>query len=164
MAPEAESKPTRIKHWADGFRAFVRRGNVVDLAVGVIIGAAFGKIVSSFVKDIVSPPLGLLLGNMKFTELKWRLGGSPEAPVTINYGNFIQAAMDFLLVAVALFFLISMVNRIHKKPPPPAASLSTDQKLLTEIRDELRKPRGSDSGPVPGPTTLQPPPGHGAGV
>ena len=164
MAPEAESKPKRSKPWADGFRAFIRRGNVVDLAVGVIIGAAFGKIVSSFVSDIVTPPLGLVLGKVKFTELKCRLGGSPEAPVTINYGNFIQAAMDFLLVALALFFLISMVNRIHKKPTPPPASLSTDQKLLTEIRDELRKQRSSDAGSGPSPTSLQPPSGQGAGA
>jgi large conductance mechanosensitive channel len=137
--PAPPREPSVVSKWLSGFGAFVRRGNVVDLAVGVMIGAAFGKIVTSFTTDVVTPPLGLLLGRVKFTELKWRLGGPPEAPVTINYGNFLQALLDFTLVALVLFLVISLMNRLHRKPPPPPAALSTDQKLLTEIRDELRK-------------------------
>lgn len=127
-----------FQKWWQGFRAFIQRGNVVDLAVGVMIGAAFGKVVTSFVTDIITPPLGLLLGKVKFSELKWRLGGPQDAPVTINYGVFIQNLVDFLLVALALFVLISLINRLHHKPAP-AKELSIDQKLLIEIRDELRK-------------------------
>lgn len=130
------SGPTKLAH---GFSAFIRRGNVVDLAVGVMIGAAFGKIVTSLVQDVITPPLGLAMGRVKFSELKWNLGGPPDAPVTINYGHFLQAFIDFLIVALVLFLVISLVNRLHRKPPPPAAQLSTDQKLLTEIRDELKK-------------------------
>lgn len=124
--------------WAHGFRAFIMRGNVVDLAVGVMIGAAFGKIVTSFVNDIITPPLGLALGRVKFSDLKWQLPGSADPPVTVNYGVFIQNLIDFLLVALALFMLISLVNRLHRKPPPKPAELTIDQKLLTEIRDELK--------------------------
>lgn len=136
----AQRELSSTRHWLQGFRAFLLRGNVVDLAVGVMIGAAFGKIVTSFVNDIITPPLGLLLGRVKFSELKWSLGGPPDAAVTINYGVFIQNLIDFVLVALALFALISLVNRLHRKPPPPAPELSLEQKLLTEIRDELRKP------------------------
>ncbi len=137
-APPANQPSAPVK-WVNGFTAFIRRGNVVDLAVGVMIGAAFGKVVTSFVTDMVTPPLGLVLGKVKFSELKAHLGGPSEAPVTINYGNFIQALLDFLLVALVLFIVISLVNRLHRKPPPPAGALSLDQKLLTEIRDELRQ-------------------------
>jgi large conductance mechanosensitive channel len=140
-----QSAPVR---WVHGFTAFIRRGNVVDLAVGVMIGAAFGKIVTSLVTDVITPPLGMLMGKVKFSELKWHLGGPPEAPVTINYGNFLQAALDFVIVAWVLFMVISFVNRLHRKPPPPAAALSLDQKLLTEIRDELRKRGGSPAAAV----------------
>ena len=138
--PKEPSAPAR---WASGFSAFIRRGNVVDLAVGVMIGAAFGKIVTSFVTDIVTPPLGLLMGKVKFTELKWLLGGPPDKPVTINYGLFLQALLDFLLIALVLFLVISLVNKLHRKPPPPAAALSLDQKLLTEIRVELKARNGA---------------------
>jgi large conductance mechanosensitive channel len=127
-----------FRKWGQDFAAFIRRGNVVDLAIGVMIGAAFGKIVTSLVTDVITPPLGLVMGKVKFSELKWHLGGPPDAPVTINYGNFLQAALDFLIVAWVLFMVITLVNRLHRKPPPPATALSLDQKLLTEIRDELR--------------------------
>jgi len=136
-------EPSGISKWSRGFSAFIRRGNVVDLAVGVMIGAAFGKIVTSLVQDIISPPLGMAMGKVKFSELKVTLGGPPEAPVTINYGHFLQALMDFLLIALVLFFVISLVNRLHRKPPPPAQALSLDQKLLTEIRDELKARSGT---------------------
>jgi large conductance mechanosensitive channel len=136
-APE-KHEPSAVTKWAQGFRAFIMRGNVVDLAVGVMIGAAFGKIVTSFVNDIVTPPLGLALGKVKFSELKWQLPGDADPPVTINYGVFIQHLIDFILVAFVLFLLISLVNRIHRKPPPKPAEMSLEQKLLTEIRDELK--------------------------
>ena len=147
----AENPPARepfapIK-WAQGFGAFVRRGNVVDLAVGVMIGAAFGKVVTSFVADIITPPLGFVMGRVKFSELKVILGGPPDAPVTVNYGNFLQALIDFFLVALVLFFVISLVNKLHRKPPPPAQALSLDQKLLTEIRDELKVRNGAPPPP-----------------
>jgi large conductance mechanosensitive channel len=151
MAADAhppQKEPAGVSKWAHGFSAFIRRGNVVDLAVGVMIGAAFGKIVTSCVTDVVTPPLGLLMGKVKFTELKWHLGGPPDAPVTINYGHFLQALIDFLLVALVLFFVISLVNKLHRKPPPPAAALSLDQKLLTEIRDELRQRNGPPPKPA----------------
>lgn len=137
--PPTPREPSALHRWMQGFKAFIMRGNVVDLAVGVMIGAAFGKIVTSFVSDVVTPPLGLALGKVKFNELQWHLGGPPEAPVTINYGNFIQAALDFVIVGFVLFLVISLVNKLHRKPPPKPAEMSTDQKLLTEIRDELKK-------------------------
>jgi large conductance mechanosensitive channel len=142
MTADSSSQPHgHARHWLHDFRAFFMRGNVVDLAVGVMIGAAFGKIVTSLVTDIVTPPIGLLLGRVKFSELKFVIGGPPDAPVTINYGNFLQTAIDFLLIALVLFAIISAVNRLHRKPPPPDAKpvLTPDQRLLTEIRDELRK-------------------------
>ena len=146
--PPSEPKP-HFK-WVHEFSAFIRRGNVVDLAIGIMIGAAFGKIVTSFVQDVITPPLGLVMGKVKFTELKWKLGGPPDAPVTINYGNFLQALLDFVIVAWVLFVIISLVNRLHRKPPPPAQALSLDQKLLTEIRDELKARNGSSPPPKPG--------------
>src|SRR5437762_13581091 len=125
--PPAEKEKTHFK-WVHEFAAFVRRGNVVDLAVGIMIGAAFGKIVTSCVQDVITPPLGMVMGKVKFTELKWKLGGPSDAPVTINYGNFLQALLDFLIVALVLFLVISLVNKLHRKPPPPAQALSLDQK------------------------------------
>lgn len=125
------------------FREFVMRGNVIDLAVGIVIGAAFGKIVSSLVADLIMPPLGLVIGGVNFTDLKVILG-PPLAggePVTLNYGNFIQALFDFVIVAFAIFLVVKMVNRLKRKqaeapsvPPAP----TKDQVLLTEIRDALR--------------------------
>lgn len=124
--------------WWRDFCAFFQRGSVVDLAVGVMIGASFGKIVASFVADLLMPPLGLLLGGVNFAALKLTLGGPPTAPVTLNYGSFLQALMDFTLIALVLFILVSLINRVHRRAPAPA-SLSADQLLLTEIRDELRR-------------------------
>ena len=148
--PPPDKEPSAVSKWTSGFSAFIRRGNVVDLAVGVMIGVAFGKIVTSFVADVITPPLGLVMGKVKFSELKVAIGGSPEAPVTINYGNFLQTLIDFLLVALVLFFVISLVNKLHRKPAPPAGALSLDQKLLTEIRDELRARDGALPPPKPG--------------
>ena len=124
------------------FKEFAMRGNVIDFAVGIIIGVAFGKIVSSLVADILMPPIGALLGGINFTELKWTLGSFTEEAVTINYGNFIQTIVDFLLIAFAIFMMIRGINRFKKKqeaaPAEPAAP-PADIQLLTEIRDLLKK-------------------------
>ena len=122
------------------FGAFIKRGNVLDLAVAVVIAAAFGKIVSSFVADILMPPLGLVIGGVNFTALKLRIGGTPEAPATINYGIFLQAIFDFLIVAASIFLVIKAINSMKKKEAeaPPAAP-SNEEVLLTEIRDILKQ-------------------------
>jgi large conductance mechanosensitive channel len=126
------------------FKTFAMRGNVVDLAVGIIIGGAFGKIVSSVVADVVMPPIGMLVGGVNFTSLAITLKeAAGKAPaVTLNYGNFLQAVFDFLIVAFAVFMLIKAINTLQKKeketpasPPPP----SKEELLLTEIRDILSK-------------------------
>ena len=121
------------------FQAFIKRGNVMDLAVGVIIGAAFGKIVSSVVGDVLMPVIGLVLGGVNFTALSFAIGGTDEAPVLLKYGAFIQAIIDFLIIAFCVFLLVKAVNAMQKPapaaaPPEPPA----DVKLLTEIRDLLR--------------------------
>jgi large conductance mechanosensitive channel len=123
------------------FREFIQRGNVVDMAVGVIMGAAFGKIVSSLVDGVLMPPIGLATGGVNFTSLKAVIGGSEAAPVTINYGAFIQNAIDFLIVAFCVFLLVKGVNQLKKPAPPPPASPEppADIKLLTEIRDLLKR-------------------------
>jgi large conductance mechanosensitive channel len=132
------------------FKEFAMRGNVVDLAVGIIIGAAFGKIVTSLVNDIVMPPIGLLLGNVDFTDLFLSLNGesyeslaaanAAGAPV-VRYGIFINTVLDFLIVAFAVFLLVKGVNRLKRKeevkPQAPAAP-SAEVQLLTEIRDAVR--------------------------
>ena len=127
------------------------RGNVVDLAVGVIIGAAFGKIVSSLVADIIMPPLGLLIGGVNFTDLKWVMKGPEvvdgveQAAVTLNYGNFLQATFDFLIIAFSIFLFIRLLTKLTEKKkeeqtaPAPAPAPSEEVKLLSEIRDLLKK-------------------------
>ena len=128
----------------DEFKTFAMKGNVVDMAVGIIIGAAFGKIVSSLVADIFMPPLGLLIGGVNFTDLKVILkaavGTNPA--VTWNYGNFLQAAFDFLIVAFVVFLVIKAIVAAKKKeevaPPAPPAP-TKEEILLTEIRDLLKK-------------------------
>jgi large conductance mechanosensitive channel len=128
----------------DEFKAFAMKGNVVDMAVGIIIGAAFGKIVSSVVADIIMPPLGLLLGGVNFTDLKLVMKAATDVhpAVTWNYGNFIQVTFDFLIVAFAVFILIKAINSAKKKeeaaPAAPPAP-SKEETLLTEIRDLLKK-------------------------
>ena len=122
------------------FKTFLQRGNAIDMAVGVIIGGAFGKIVSSVVADLLMPPIGLALGGFNFTDLKLALGGPAEAPVTINYGNFFQAAVDFVIIGFCVFLLVKAVNAMKKPEPAPApAAPPEDVKLLTEIRDLLAK-------------------------
>jgi large conductance mechanosensitive channel len=134
----------------DEFKAFAMKGNVVDMAVGIIIGAAFGKIVSSMVGDIIMPPLGMLIGGVNFTDLKViiKAAEGTNPAVTWNYGNFLQAAFDFLVVAFAVFMVIKAINSAKRKeeaapvapPAPPAPPAPTKEELLlTEIRDLLKK-------------------------
>jgi large conductance mechanosensitive channel len=131
------------------FKQFAMKCNVVDMAVGIIIGAAFGKIITSLVNDVIMPPLGLLVGGMDFTDLKIPLKGAgvDEAgnvinAVTINYGNFIQVAFDFLIVAFVIFMIIKAMNNLKRKEEvaPSAPPVPTKEEiLLTEIRDLLKK-------------------------
>lgn len=134
------------------FKAFAMKGNVVDMAVGVIIGGAFGKIVSSVVADVIMPPLGLLIGGVNFTDLKWVMkpaevvDGQEIAAVTLNYGNFLQATFDFLVIAFSIFMFIKLITKLTEKkkaeasatPPAPPAP-SKEELLLTEIRDLLKE-------------------------
>ncbi|MDD2425919.1 MAG: large-conductance mechanosensitive channel protein MscL [Bacteroidales bacterium] len=131
------------------FKQFAMRGNVMDMAVGIIIGGAFGKIVSSFVSDVLMPPIGLILGGVNFTELKATIkeavveAGETVVPaVTINYGTFIQVTIDFLIIAFAIFMMIKFMNSLSRKkeeaPAPPPAP-AEDITLLKEIRDLLKK-------------------------
>ncbi|MEQ9468602.1 MAG: large-conductance mechanosensitive channel protein MscL [Ekhidna sp.] len=126
------------------FKSFIMKGNILDLAVAVIIGAAFKTIVTSFVNDILMPPIGMALGGVDFTDLKFALVEASEGvnPVTINYGVFIQTIIDFLIVAFVIFMVIRTYNRLQKKkeeapaePPKP----SNEEVLLGEIRDLLKK-------------------------
>lgn len=123
------------------FKHFAMRGNVVDLAVGVVIGAAFGKIVSSVVADVIMPPLGLMLGGVNFADLRVVLkeGVGDLPPVTLNYGSFIQACIDFIIIAFAIFLVVKAMNAMKRveaaAPPPP---LPSHEVLLTEIRDLLK--------------------------
>jgi large conductance mechanosensitive channel len=129
---------------ADEFKAFAMKGNVVDMAVGIIIGAAFGKIVASIVNDIIMPPLGLLIGGVNFTDLKIIMKAAVDGKpaVSLNYGNFIQVIFDFLIVAFAVFMVIKAMNAAKKKEdlqPSAPPSPSKEEILLTEIRDLLKK-------------------------
>ena len=125
------------------FREFAVKGNMIDMAVGIIIGAAFGKLVTSLVNDIIMPPLGLLIGGVNFSGLKSTIGSPIEGrePVTINYGAFIQNIVDFLIVAWAIFMVIKVINMLRRKdaevPPAPPAP-TREEVLLTEIRDLLK--------------------------
>jgi large conductance mechanosensitive channel len=125
------------------FREFIARGNVIDLAVGVIIGAAFNSIVKSLVDQVIMPPIGLLLGGLDFSKLEWVL--KPEDPATaavekvaIQYGAFINTVIQFLIVAVVVFLLVKLVNKVRRADEPAAAAPTPDQALLTEIRDLLK--------------------------
>jgi large conductance mechanosensitive channel len=125
------------------FKTFAIRGNVVDMAVGIIIGGAFGKIVSSFVADVVMPPIGVLVGGVDFSELAVTLkeASGDASAVTLNYGNFIQTMVDFTIIAFAIFMVIQLINKMRKaeeaapaEPSPP----TREEILLTEIRDLLK--------------------------
>ena len=125
------------------FKEFAMKGNVLDMAVGVIIGAAFGKIVSSLVADVVTPTLGKMIGGVNFKDLAWSLGTDPAGqPILVKYGVFLQNIFDFLIVAAAIFMALRVINKL-KRPPPPAAdpAPAPDVVLLTEIRDLLKRER-----------------------
>ena len=125
------------------FREFAARGNVVDLAVGVIIGAAFGKIVSSMVGDVIMPPLGKLIGGINFSDLAVNLGADPKGvPVLLKYGAFLQTVFDFIIIAIVIFVAIKGINKLKKPPAAAAAAPPPRQEVLLEqIRDALVKPR-----------------------
>jgi len=141
------SERAKIMSLVKEFKAFAMRGNVVDMAVGIIIGGAFGKIVGSLVNDVIMPPIGMLLGNMDFSQMAIVLrkenidaAGAKIPAVTLGYGMFINTVINFLIVAIAIFMMIKAMNALKKKeeaapavPPPPSA----EEKILTEIRDIL---------------------------
>jgi large conductance mechanosensitive channel len=125
------------------FKEFAIKGNAVDMAVGIVIGAAFGKIVSSFVSDVIMPPIGLLIGGVDFSKLAFTLkeASGDVAAVSISYGKFIQTMLDFVIIAFSIFMVVKAINSLKKKeaevtPPPP--ELSKEEILLTEIRDVLK--------------------------
>lgn len=126
------------------FKTFAMRGNVVDMAVGIIIGGAFGKIISSFVADVIMPPIGILVGGVDFSKLVITLKEAvgDTAAVTMNYGKFIQSLVDFIIIAFAIFLVIKAMNALQKKQeelPAPPAPPSNEENLLSEIRDILKK-------------------------
>jgi large conductance mechanosensitive channel len=126
---------------ASEFKQFAMKGNVVDMAVGVIIGAAFGKIISSLVDNVIMPPLGMALSGMNFSDLAVKLGESADGmPVLLKYGAFLQAILDFVIIALCLFMAIKAINRL-KTPPVPAAPPAPPRSevLLEEIRDLLKR-------------------------
>ena len=133
------------------FKEFAMKGNVLDMAIGVIIGGAFGKIVSSLVSDVLMPPIGLLMGKVDFSSLFLNLSGIPQPSLaaakaagapTLNYGLFLQTVFDFIIIAFVIFMLVKQINRFKKEappaPPPPPAGPTNEEKLLMEIRDVLK--------------------------
>ena len=122
------------------FKEFAVKGNVVDMAVGIIIGAAFGKIVTSVVADVIMPPIGMLIGGVDFSDLVITLKAAEgtAAPVVIAYGKFIQTVLDFTIVAFAIFMMIKVLNKMKAKEAPAPAGPTKEELLLTEIRDLLR--------------------------
>jgi large conductance mechanosensitive channel len=130
------------------FKDFAMRGNVVDMAVGIVIGGAFGKIVSSFVADVLMPPIGIMLGGVDFSDLSITLKSAADgaAAVLLSYGKFVQTVVDFMIIAFAIFLVIKAMNTVMKKEeaaPAPAAppAPTKEEVLLTEIRDALVKGR-----------------------
>ncbi|NGZ04476.1 MAG: large conductance mechanosensitive channel protein MscL [Nitrospira sp. WS238] len=133
------------------FKEFAMKGNVLDMAIGVIIGSAFGKIVSSLVSDVLMPPLGLLMGKVDFSSLFINLSETSHSSLiaakaagapTLNYGVFLQSVFDFLIIAFVIFMLVKQVNRFKQQAPPPAPPAppepTNEEKLLMEIRDLLK--------------------------
>jgi large conductance mechanosensitive channel len=126
---------------AKEFKEFAVKGNVVDMAVGVVIGAAFGKIVTSAVTDLITPPLGYVIGGVDFTKLAVTLPAIREGveAVTINYGSFLQTVFDFVIVAFAIFMVVKLINRVKRKAEAAPAAPPRQEVLLEEIRDLLKK-------------------------
>ena len=126
---------------ASDFKAFVLRGNVVDLAVGVVIGVAFGKIVSSLVDQIIMPPIGMLIGGIDFSSYKWILkaaGADGKGEVAVQYGAFFNTMIQFLIIAVTIFLVVQLINRMLAKQAAATAAPAAEVVLLTEIRDLLK--------------------------
>ena len=126
-----------MKKFIDEFKQFIARGNVMDMAVGVIIGGAFSAITTSLINDIIMPLLGIFTGSISFAELHFTINGA-----VIAYGNFIQAVLNFLVMAFVVFCLVKAINRFHRKKeeaPPAPPEPSAEEKLLTEIRDLLKE-------------------------
>jgi large conductance mechanosensitive channel len=131
------------------FKEFAVKGNMLDLAVGIIIGGAFGKIVTSLVADVIMPPIGVILGGINFTDIKIKLkdavvdaAGKTHEAVTLNIGNFIQSLVDFTIIAFVVFLLVKGINRMNRKAaeaPAPPAPPTKQEELLGEIRDLLKK-------------------------
>lgn len=123
------------------FKTFAMRGNVIDMAVGIIIGVAFGKIVSSLVNDVIMPPIGLLMGGVDFSDLAITLKSASEGSqaVMIKYGVFINTVVDFLIVAFCIFLIVKVMNRFKKTEPPEPPKPSKEVELLTDIRDLLKQ-------------------------
>lgn len=123
------------------FKQFIMRGNVVDMAVGVVIGGAFGKIVTGLVNNIIMPLVGMIIGGVNFADMSVMIGGTPEEPVLLKYGEFIQSIVDFLIIAVCIFIFIKLINKLSRKKkkeePPKPPEKPADIKLLEEIRDLL---------------------------
>ncbi len=122
------------------FKAFIMRGNVMDLAVGVIIGAAFGKIISSLVTDILTPFISLLTGGIDFSGLKVQVSSSASGPIYMTYGKFIQTTIDFLIIAVVIFLMVRMVNKLHKTAPAPVITKQCPRCKMSVDRDATRCP------------------------
>ena len=129
------------------FKEFAMRGNAIDLAVGVVIGAAFGKIVTALVDNVIMPPIGLLIGGVDFADWAWTLkeasvdaAGNPVAAVSIGIGTFLNAVIKFLIVAFAIFIAVKAMNRLSRKEEPAPAAPTEDVLLLREIRDSLKSP------------------------
>ena len=133
-----------MKKFLEEFKAFAMRGNVLDMAVGVVIGGAFGKITTSLVNDIIMPLISMLTGGIDFSSWKWVLKAAEgdAAEVAVNFGSFVAVVLDFIIIAFAVFCMVKAINKFHKKkeeaptaPPEPSA----EEKLLTEIRDLLKE-------------------------
>lgn len=134
----------KIMSTINEFKKFAMKGNVVDLAVGVVIGTAFGKIVSSFVSDIIMPPIGVLTGGVDFSDLSITLkkASADAVAVTMNYGMFLNTVIDFLIISFSIFIVIKQLNRFKKKEEKKPLATPEDVKLLTEIRDLLKEKKG----------------------
>ena len=141
-----------MKKFLEEFKAFAMRGNVLDMAVGVVIGGAFGKITTSLVNDIIMPLISMLTGGIDFSGWKWVLKAAEgdAAEVAVNFGSFVAVVLDFIIIAFAVFCMVKAINKLHRKkedeapaaPPEPSA----EEKLLTEIRDLLRDGKEQDNG------------------
>ena len=128
---------------ASEFKEFAMKGSVIDLAVGFVIGGAFGKVVSSLVSDIIMPPLGLIIGRVDFSKMSLQIGTNPKGgPILLQYGEFVNAILAFLIIAFALFIIIKGINRLRRAPPPAPAvppPPTKSEELLGEIRDLLAR-------------------------